>query len=330
MNADQWQHVKELVEEVIELDTAQRRPYLERECGDDLALRREVESLLASHEQAGTGFLNTPAANLKATAPALAMSRTGRRIGVYQIGEPIGHGGMGEVYRAIRADGQYTKEVAVKLVRGGFNSAFVLERFRNERQILATLDHPNIARLLDGGTTDDGIPYLVMELIVGVRIDSYCDTHGLSTTQRLQLFRQVCAAVQYAHQRLVIHRDIKPSNILVTQEGVPKVLDFGIAKILDPAGAGAETTLARPMTPEYASPEQIRGESITTASDVYSLGVVLFQLLTGRSLTALVRILPTTWRLQLQRRSRSVPAWSSPKRTPCCQARGIRKRPPIC
>ena len=189
---------------------------------------------------------------------------------------------MGEVYRAVRADGQYTKEVAVKLVRGGFDSRFVLERFRYERQILASLDHPNIARLLDGGTTDDGIPYLVMELIEGKPIDLFCDEQKLSITQRLQLFCQVCGAVQYAHQRLVIHRDIKPSNILVTKEGVPKLLDFGIAKILDPA-AGAETTMGSAMTPEYASPEQVRGEAITTASDVYSLGVVLYRLLTGRS-----------------------------------------------
>ena len=282
MNADQWQRVKGLLEEVIALDAAERRPYLARACGDDPALKRELESLLASHEQAGTGFLNTPVANLSVGGAPQVATRAGRRIGVYQIGERIGHGGMGEVYRAVRADGQYTKEVAVKLVRGGFDSAFVLERFRNERQILATLDHPNIARLLDGGTTDDGIPYLVMELIEGTRIDLYCDDHELSITERLQLFRQVCAAVQYAHQRLVIHRDIKPSNILVTQDGVPKLLDFGIAKILDPA-AGAEATLARPMTPEYASPEQILGAPITTASDVYSLGVVLYQMLTGRS-----------------------------------------------
>ena len=282
MNAEQWRRVKGLLDEVIALDTAERCRYLDQACGDDLVLRREVESLLASHEQAGTGFLKTPAANLSLAAAQPVVTRAGRRIGVYQIGEPIGHGGMGEVYRAVRADGQYTKEVAVKLVRGGFDSAFVLERFRNERQILATLDHPNIARLLDGGTTDDGVPYLVMELIEGVRIDSYCDTHYLPVTERLKLFRQVCGAVQYAHQRLVIHRDIKPSNILVTPDGVPKLLDFGIAKILDPA-AGAETTLARPMTPEYASPEQILGQPITTASDVYSLGVVLYQLLTGRS-----------------------------------------------
>ena len=281
MDRARWQRVKGLLDEAIALAAVDRPSFLDRACDGDAALRREVDSLLSSHEQAGTGFLKTPAVDLRSAGPA-APARTGQRIGVYEIVEQIGQGGMGEVYRAVRADGQYTKEVAVKLVRGGRDSAFVLERFRNERQILATLDHPNIARLLDGGTTDDGVPYLVMELIEGVRIDSYCDAHTLSITERLKLFRQVCGAVQYAHQRLVIHRDIKPSNILVRKEGVPKLLDFGIAKILDPA-AGAETTLARPMTPEYASPEQILGQPITTASDVYSLGVVLYQLLTGRS-----------------------------------------------
>jgi eukaryotic-like serine/threonine-protein kinase len=282
MNAERWQRVKQLLEEAIAIDADDRSSFLDRACDSDAGLRREVDSLLSSHEQAGTGFLKTPVVDLKMAAAAVPV-RAGRRIGVYQIVEEIGRGGMGEVYRAVRADGQYTKEVAIKLVRGGFDSAFVQERFRNERQILASLDHPNIARLLDGGTTEDGVPYLVMELIEGTRIDSYCDEHRLSITERLHLFRQACGAVQYAHQRLVIHRDIKPSNILVTKEGVPKLLDFGIAKILDPARAGAETTLVRPMTPEYASPEQIRGEPITTASDVYSLGVVLYQLLTGRS-----------------------------------------------
>ncbi len=281
MDQERWQRVKQLLEEAIPLEDSQRSSFLERACGNDGEVRREVNSLLSSHDEAGTGFLKKPVLDLKSVAPLMPV-RAGRRVGVYQIIEEIGHGGMGEVYRAIRADGQFTKEVAVKLVRGGFDTAFVLERFRTERQILATLDHPNIAHLLDGGTTEDGIPYLVMELIEGARIDSYCDEHKLSITQRLQLFRQVCAAVQYAHQRLVIHRDIKPSNVLVTKNGVPKLLDFGIAKILDPA-AGSETTMARPMTPEYASPEQIRGEPITTASDVYSLGVVLYQLLTGRS-----------------------------------------------
>jgi len=281
MTAERWQQVKRVLDEAIALEIAERQPYLERTCGTDRELLKEVASLLSSHEQAGAGFLKNPAIDLKSAAAAPA-SRSGRRIGIYQIGDEIGHGGMGEVYRAVRADGQYRKEVAVKLVRGGFDSAVVLERFRNERQILATLDHPNIARLLDGGTSDDGIPYLVMELIEGERIDTYCDQRLLSIRERLELFRQVCAAVQYAHQRLVIHRDIKPSNLLVTKEGVPKLLDFGIAKILDPA-ADAEITVARPMTPEYASPEQVRGEPITTASDVYSLGVVLYQLLTGRS-----------------------------------------------
>jgi len=284
MNSDRWQRTKQLLEEAIALNANERSSFLDRTCEGDNDLRREVDSLLSSHEQAGTAFLKNPAMSLKGP-PVATNAHTGRRIGVYQIVEEIGHGGMGEVYRGFRADGQYTKEVAIKLVRGGYDSASLQERFRNERQILASLDHPNIARLLDGGTTKDGVPYLVMELIEGTRIDSYCNEHQLSITQRLQLFRQVCAAVQYAHQRLVIHRDIKPSNILVTNDGVPKLLDFGIAKILDPAGvdADATVTLARAMTTEYASPEQIRGEPITTASDVYSLGVVLYQLLTGRS-----------------------------------------------
>lgn len=284
MNSASWPRVRQLLDEAIELDASKRSAFLDRECAGDPDIRRELDSLLVSHEQAGTGFLKHPVVNLTGAHPA-GKDRTGRRIGVYQIVEEIGHGGMGEVYRAVRADGQYTKEVAVKLVRGGFDSAPVRERFLNERQILASLDHPNIARLLDGGTTEDGVAYLVMELIDGVRIDSYCDDHKLPITDRLRLFRKVCGAVQYAHQRLVIHRDIKPGNILVTSEGIPKLLDFGIAKILDPAGVGSDATtlMARPMTPEYASPEQIRGEPITTASDVYSLGVVLYQLLTGRS-----------------------------------------------
>jgi len=280
MKSERWQQVRAILDAAIALPRPERTAYLDKHCTDDLDLRREVESLLGSHDEAGSVFLNTPAADLTG-APAMP-TRIGRRIGVYQIVCEIGHGGMGEVYRAVRADGQYQKEVAVKLVRGGFDTAAVLERFRHERQILASLDHPNIARLYDGGTTEDGLPYLVMELIEGTPIDEYCEKHDLSINERLKLFTQVCAAVQYAHQRLVIHRDIKPSNILVTADGIPKLLDFGIAKILDPA-ASVETTLVRPMTPEYASPEQVRGEPITTATDVYSLGVVLYRLLTGKS-----------------------------------------------
>lgn len=280
---ERWQQIRGVFDQAAALPLGERAAYLDNVCATDSDLRHEVESLLLSDDQAGTHFLNTPAIDLAGrsqTSPA--PSRVGRRIGAYNIVEEIGRGGMGEVYRAGRADGQYEKEVAIKLVRGGYDTASVLERFRHERQILASLDHPNIARLLDGGTTDEGVPYLVMELIEGTPIDQYCDANKLNVTERLRLFVQVCSAVQYAHQRLVIHRDIKPGNILVTTQGVPKLLDFGIAKILDPAVSSA-TTIAGPMTPEYASPEQIRGEPITTATDVYSLGVVLYQLLTGRS-----------------------------------------------
>ena len=278
---ERWQRVKQLLDEAIGINAADRSSFLERTCAGDSDLRREVESLLSSHEQAGTNFLKNPVVDLKTAAKA-SEPRAGRRIGVYQVLEEIGRGGMGEVYRAVRADGQYTKEVAIKLVRGGGDSHSLLERFRNERQILASLDHPNIARLLDGGTDEGGAPYLVMELIEGARIDTYCDEHRLTITERLRLFAHVCEAVQFAHQRLVIHRDIKPSNVLVTKEATPKLLDFGIAKLLDPA-TSEQTTMTQAMTPDYASPEQIRGEPITTASDVYSLGVVLYQLLTGRS-----------------------------------------------
>ena len=290
MDSERWRRIEELYHSAAAVPESQRAAFLRESCAGDEALRHEVGSLLA-YQNDSEEFIEMPA--LEVAARILAQDpNQGQEasesapvegtISRYRILEKIGAGGMGEVYRAARADGHFTKEVAIKLVRGGFDTAFVLERFRNERQILAGLDHPNIARLLDGGTTDDGIPYLVMELVKGVPIDQYCDTHRLTVTQRLQLFRNVCAAVQYAHQRLVIHRDIKPSNILVTEEGVPKLLDFGIAKILDPS-TGAETTLAHPMTPEYASPEQIRGEPITTATDVYSLGVVLYRLLAGRS-----------------------------------------------
>jgi eukaryotic-like serine/threonine-protein kinase len=285
MTPERWQQVKDIFEKATVLDSAQGSAYLDQACAGDPDLRHEVESLIASRERAGTQFLQTPAVNLLEPIPqdkVGQVARAGTRIGVYQLGEEIGHGGMGEVYRARRADGQYDKEVAVKVVRGGRNRGALAERFLHERQILASLDHANIARLLDGGATADGAPYLVMEFVEGMPIDQYCDENNLNITQRLQLFRQVCAAVEYAHRHLVIHRDLKPGNILVTSQGNLKLLDFGIAKILD-TSASTEATLAHPMTPGYASPEQMRGEPITTSTDIYSLGVVLYHLLTGHS-----------------------------------------------
>jgi serine/threonine protein kinase/tetratricopeptide (TPR) repeat protein len=205
-----------------------------------------------------------------------------RRIGPYRLLGELGHGGMGTVYLAARADEQFQMRVALKIIRGA-DSAEVVRHFKRERQILASLDHPNIARLLDGGTTDDGLPYFVMEHIEGQQILDYCDSRSLPVTERLKLFQSVCSAVQYAHRNLVVHRDIKPGNVLVTLDGSPRLLDFGIAKLLNPELVGeAPTATAIHMTPAYASPEQVRGERITTASDVYSLGVVLYELLTGR------------------------------------------------
>ena len=286
MTPESWRRVRQILEQALEVSPDRRSVYLEEVCAGDKVLRREVEALIAADQQAGTGFLAGGAVEASSilAAPEELVSLAGTRIGPYQIVEEIGHGGMGTVYRAVRADDQYRKEVAIKVVRGGLGDEFRLHRFLSERQILANLDHANIARLLDGGATEDGRPYVVMEYVEGRPIDEYCDQGKLPVPERLKLFRTVCSAVAYAHQRLVIHRDIKPVNILVTKDGDPKLLDFGIAKILDPADTGVDQTVTvmRLMTPEYASPEQVRGEPITTASDVYSLGVVLYGLLAGR------------------------------------------------
>jgi serine/threonine protein kinase len=287
MTPDRWLLVKEVLGLALDLDPVKRSQYLDQACGADVALRQDLERLLAAEQKAGPAFLNTPVIleEIIGDLPQHPETWIGRRLGAYQIVEQIGLGGMGEVYRAVRADDEYHKQVAIKLVRSGQDSSFVLDRFRNERQILASLDHPNIARLLDGATTEEGLPYFVLELVEGQRLDEYCNARQLPIPERLQLFLQICSAVQYAHQRLIVHRDIKPGNILVTGEGVPKLLDFGIAKILDSSGGviQADQTLSifRLLTPEYASPEQVKSEAITTASDVYSLGVVLYELLTG-------------------------------------------------
>lgn len=274
-----------MLEAALDLAPGERAAFLSEACGGDPTLRGEVEALISSADKA-EGFLD----GLLEGAITLigrgeAQPSEGDMIGPYRVVRELGRGGMGTVYLAGRADDTYRKRVAIKLIKRGMDTEDVLRRFRNERQILASLDHPNIARLLDGGTTGQGLPYFVMEYIEGQPIDRYCDEKRLSTAERLQLFRTVCAAVQYAHQNLVVHRDLKPSNILVTNEGGVKLLDFGIAKLLN-SDLYAQTDVAtaqwaRPMTPEYASPEQARGRKITTASDTYSLGVILYELLTG-------------------------------------------------
>jgi eukaryotic-like serine/threonine-protein kinase len=293
MRAERWRRVEELYHAAMEQEENQRAAFLERSCSGDQALRAEVESLIAYAEQTGR-IIDQPAIEVVAAAMAegiraeggiTADKMIGARIAQYRIVEKLGVGGMGDVYRAVRADEQFEKQVAIKLVRQGLATEFVYARFRKERQILAGFEHENIARLLDGGTTEEGHPYFVMELVEGKPIDDYCDERKLGTAARIDLFQSVCSAVQYAHQRLVVHRDIKPSNILVTADGVPKLLDFGIAAILSPENdtpaADPTVTAQRMMTPQFASPEQLRGKVITTATDVYSLGVVLYTLLTG-------------------------------------------------
>ena len=283
MTPDEWRQVRPVLETALDLDSASRSRYLEG-TGLGAPLLSEVRSMIELHEQAGTKLLNSPA--IEDVFGETAQIQRGHRIGPYEIQSEIGHGGMGSVYRATRADGQFQQEVALKIVRSGIGAALTIGRFRSERQILADLDHPNIARLLDGGTTPEGLPYFVMEFIDGLPITDYCDRNELSLEARLRLFLDVCSAVHYAHQHLVIHRDIKPSNILITKDGVPKLLDFGIAKVLNPSLQSSDTARTLEgrwmMTPEYASPEQVRGRTVTTATDVYSLGLVLYEVLTGR------------------------------------------------
>jgi eukaryotic-like serine/threonine-protein kinase len=289
LTPQRWAQIRQVFDGAIERPAKDRAAYLRVLCARDDELRREVETLLRSSEQAGE-FLEIPAAHLSqfvSHSPSLGDTceyPEGYRVGPYQFVRRIGRGGMGAVWLATRFDQEYRKQVAIKMVKRGMDSQEILRRFRTERQVLANLDHPNIARLIDGGSTPDGLPYLAMEYVEGTPIDQYCERRKSSISERLHLFRAVCSAVHYAHQNLVVHRDIKPSNILVA-DGVPKLLDFGIAKLLSPDGATLDLAQTRPemrpMTLDYASPEQVRGEPITTATDVYSLGVLLFRLLTG-------------------------------------------------
>jgi serine/threonine protein kinase len=277
MSPERWDSIKRIFNEVADLAPAARRIALDSLC-NDTEVRREVERMLAADDE--PLFTESP---LIAFADDEAAAFKDQRIGPYRILDEIGRGGMGTVFAAVRDDGEFEQKVAIKVIKRGLNTHAIVRRFRHERQILASLDHPNIARLIDGGVNADGLPYYVMEYIAGHPIDEYCRARQLSVTARLELFRQVAAAVAYAHRRLIVHRDLKPSNVLVTDGGQVKLLDFGIAKVLSQTEVGARQTATQLglMTPDYASPEQFRGEPVTTATDVYSLGVMLYELLTG-------------------------------------------------
>jgi serine/threonine protein kinase/Tfp pilus assembly protein PilF len=286
MTPERFQKIEEIFCKAAEMPASERTAFLESACAGDEELRSEVEALLLKEEDTEAPFQSL-IIGAAGSLPGAQAEFVGRRVGAYRITGIIGQGGMAEVYKAVRDDDHYQKEVAIKLVRPGRITSFMLARFRYERQILASLEHTNIARLLDGGATDDDLPYFVMEYIEGQPITDYAEANNLSVKKRLKLFRAACAAVQFAHRNLVVHRDLKPSNILVTKEGVPKLLDFGIAKLLAPEVSSMAVTVAqtmtmmRLMTPDYASPEQVKGEPVTTATDVYALGAVLYELLTG-------------------------------------------------
>jgi serine/threonine-protein kinase len=277
--AERWGEVSALFAELLDLPHAERNARLAA-LAHDTPLHAELLSLLASADSVGDRFEQSATI----PAPTPDAPRIGRRIGPYELVREIGQGGMGTVYEGERVDDDFRKRVAIKLVSVVGHRAQALARFQRERQLLARLEHRNIAALVDGGVTDEGEPYFIMEYVEGEPIDRWCAARHLGLRERLALFRQVCAAVQYAHEHLIIHRDLKPGNILVAEDGTVKLLDFGIAKLADPTVADTETltqTGALPMTVAYASPEQLRGDEVTTASDIYSLGVVLYELVTG-------------------------------------------------
>ncbi len=280
MNRQDWQKIKEVFNEAVELSSAQRQDFLKRKFNGDKEMRREVEKMLDfADEETSSDALEKNAFEIFTNGDH---TKIPEQIGSYKIIREIGRGGMGAVYEAVRETENFTQRAALKIIKRGMDTDAIVSRFRHEQKILASLEHSNIARFLDGGMTDDGLPFYVMEFVEGEFIDDYCKEKNLSVKEKLELFREVCAAVQYAHQNLVIHRDLKPRNILVTKDGTPKLLDFGIGKILtsDTEETGTATQFGM-MTPAYASPEQIRGLRIGTTSDIYSLGVILFELLTG-------------------------------------------------
>jgi serine/threonine-protein kinase len=283
MTDDAWGDVEALFADAMELDPDARQALLDARCAGRPALRAEIESLLASHGRDGRFLDVATIAPVTEAAPTVP-DRSGEVVGRFRLVDRVGEGGMGVVYRAERADGEFSEQVAVKLLTTPIDTADAMRRFRVERQILATLNHPDIVTLIDGGLTGSGQAFLVMKYVEGEPIVDHCVRRRLTLAARIRLFQRVCAAVQYAHQNGVVHRDLKPANILVTDDGLPKILDFGVAKLLDRPGAAPEDSAVsafQPMTPNYASPEQLRGLPVTTASDVYSLGMILYELLAG-------------------------------------------------
>lgn len=288
VSGERWRRLQKIFDQAADLDDTTRSEFLDNNCGDDPELRREVEALLEANET-GDGVIESVISRAAGKAVEnrdREVAETEQHVGPYRILGTLGQGGMGAVYLAERADAQFHKQVAIKVLHSTLVTDETELRFRSERQILANLEHPNIAHLIDGGNTVSGIPYLVMEYVDGEPIHKYCDNHQLSIAERLELFCAICSAVAFAHRSLVVHRDIKPSNILVTEDGVPKLLDFGIAKILDHKRVQQTVAVTqagdRLLTPDHASPEQILGRPVTTASDVYSLGILLYELLGGR------------------------------------------------
>ncbi|MBP9664295.1 MAG: protein kinase [Pyrinomonadaceae bacterium] len=285
MQPQNWDKIKDILDEALRLDAAGRASYLDK-AGLAADVRGEVESLM-SFDEASANLMQLSAVEFSSSfidGREADDRLAGQQIGHYRVVSEIGHGGMGAVYLAEREDGTFSQRVALKLLKREMNTAALRRRFEQERDILSRLEHPNIARLLDAGATDDKIPFLAMEYVEGRPIDEYCNKNGLDLDARLELFQQICSTVDFAHRNLIVHRDLKPSNILVTEDGIPKLLDFGISKILsdtnDESPAATVTRLGA-MTPGYASPEQLRSESVTTSTDVYSLGVILFELLSG-------------------------------------------------
>lgn len=284
MNQDRLNKIRELFDKASNLNAVEREVFLNQECANELELKKEILSLLDSLENT-KDFLEEALTIVEQNKNNFTDPYIDKQIGNYLIDGEAGVGGMGIVYTGRRNDKEFEQKVAIKILKHGITSEYLLKRFQIERQTLANLQHQNIARLLDGGRTIDGLPYLVMEFIDGIPITDFCHQKKLSLEEKLKLFREVCTAVQYAHQNLIVHRDLKPGNILVTKDGIPKLLDFGIAKLIDEELVDNNEGLTRTgvwhLTPEYASPEQIKGEKITTASDIYSLGVLLYQILTG-------------------------------------------------